>query len=65
MNKTKVTPDLLSMAQISAKTGISQRCLWRWIACGTFPKADVAVGRIRRWRTDTVEGWIGKQSGQE
>lgn len=54
--------DLLSIADIEAKTGISQRTLWRWVSAGQFPKPDLSVGRIRRWRAQTVQSWIESQA---
>ena len=54
--------DLLSIADVETKTGISRRTLWRWISSGRFPQPDLAVGRIRRWKHETVEEWIESHS---
>jgi excisionase family DNA binding protein len=47
-----------SIAEIAAGLGIGRRTLEREIAAGRFPKADFYIGRLPRWRSDTVLDWI-------
>jgi predicted DNA-binding transcriptional regulator AlpA len=45
--------------RVAKALSVGQRTLWRWIAAGTFPAPDLAIGaKIRRWRRETVLGWI-------
>ncbi|MFH1743009.1 MAG: helix-turn-helix domain-containing protein [bacterium] len=53
-----ISPDLLRIADIAVKTRISERTLWRLIAAGKFPGPDLSIGRIRRWKTQTIDSWI-------
>lgn len=60
---TPVKINLLSIADISRASGIGVRTLWRWVSSGRFPKRDLAVGRIRRWRVQTVDKWVDEHPG--
>jgi len=65
MSSTRVVGrDLLSIAEIEMKTGISRRTLWRWVASGKFPPPAVRVGRIVRWRALDIDQWIQNQTSQ-
>jgi excisionase family DNA binding protein len=51
---------LLSVREICAALGCSDRALRRWIIAGRFPQADVVLGtRQLRWRASTVIAFIG------
>ncbi|MCL2647167.1 MAG: hypothetical protein FWD61_09200 [Phycisphaerales bacterium] len=40
-----------------------ERTLDRWIASGTFPHPDIAIGgKVRYWKRETVEAWIDAQA---
>lgn len=47
---------LLNVQDVSRRTSISVRSLWRMVSAGTFP-APVRVGRSTRWRADDVREW--------
>jgi predicted DNA-binding transcriptional regulator AlpA len=45
---------------------IGERTLFRMMAIGTFPKADVRIGgKLRLWRRATIEQWIATQVDAE
>lgn len=53
---------LLSKAQIAELIGICVRKLESMIAAGEYPKPDMRVGRLPRWRTETHNAWVGRTS---
>jgi len=64
---------LLKLAQVKAKTGMSQTFIYDQIAIGRFPK-PVKVGVANRWVEAEVEAWtqarirerdMGKDMGRE
>lgn len=48
---------LLKVQDVSRRTSISVRSLWRMVSAGTFPR-PVRVGRSTRWRADDVRQWV-------
>jgi predicted DNA-binding transcriptional regulator AlpA len=57
---------LLSVKEITAALGCSDRALRRWIIAGRFPPADVVLGtRSLRWRESTIRAFIGGDRGYE
>jgi predicted DNA-binding transcriptional regulator AlpA len=57
-------PVLLTLAMVRRHyLPLGQRTLFRMIATGTFPRADVRLGgKTRLWRRETVERWIDANS---
>jgi len=57
-------PVLLTLAMIRRHyVPLGERTIFRMISAGTFPKADVAIGRkLRLWKRETVEAWIARQT---
>jgi predicted DNA-binding transcriptional regulator AlpA len=52
---------LLSSADIAVMLRISPRTLWRLIAAGLFPDADVRLNRkLVRWTAASVQAWIDR-----
>ncbi len=49
---------LLKKPEVAEVLGIGLRTLERMVASGGFPKADKHIGRMPRWRPETVETWI-------
>lgn len=47
----------VTIKQIAEEFSCSERQIWRMISEGTFPQADLAVGRMRRWKAETVKNW--------
>lgn len=56
-------PALLTKALIRKHfVPAGERTLDRWISCGWFPRADIALGgKVRYWKRQTVEAWIEAQ----
>ena len=42
--------------------GINRRTLSRWLSAGLFPKADLNISRVRRWKVGTVRQFIEAQA---
>jgi hypothetical protein len=49
---------LLSPSDIARTLRCTRRCLEQLRAAGRFPSPDVKVGRLPRWRPETVREWI-------
>lgn len=62
----KPEPDdrYMTRADICRYLHIGERTLDRLISSGRFPKADLTMGRLQRWRASTVIGWSGWESGR-
>lgn len=45
-------------AEVARLIGVGKRTLYRLVASGHFPRADVQLGRIHRWRRSTIENWL-------
>jgi predicted DNA-binding transcriptional regulator AlpA len=60
-------PALLTLALIRKHfVPLASRTLFRMIASGEFPKADISIGRkVRLWRRETIEKWIRERSEGE
>lgn len=58
--ETQAAPELLTLSLIRKHyVPLGARTLFRMIAAGTFPKADIAIGgKTRFWKRSTVESWI-------
>jgi predicted DNA-binding transcriptional regulator AlpA len=41
---------------------IGIRTFWRWVQAGQFPPPDVRLGRVLRWRRETIDAWLAGQS---
>jgi predicted DNA-binding transcriptional regulator AlpA len=56
------SPELLTLAMVRERyVPLGARTLFRMIAAGTFPKADISIGaKTRLWKRSTVESWIEK-----
>jgi predicted DNA-binding transcriptional regulator AlpA len=51
-------PLMLDADRVAAELSIGLRTLDRWIAGEKFPPPDLRVGRVRRWRRETLARWI-------
>ena len=62
--ETQTAPELLTLAMIRKHyVPLGARTLFRMIAAGAFPKADISIGgKTRFWRRSTVVGWIEKNA---
>ena len=49
---------LLSASDVSEIYGVSLRSLWRLLAAGKIPRPDLRVGRLPRWRQETIAAHV-------
>lgn len=49
---------LYDRVSVAAALGCKVRTIDRMIAAGEFPKPDLRVGRLPRWRQSTIAEWI-------
>lgn len=54
----KVTPEYLTVRQVSGLLGISKATCWRWTATGDFPKPIKLGPNTTRWRVADVEDFL-------
>jgi excisionase family DNA binding protein len=52
-----------SITEVATALGIGRRTLERLIASGKFPKPDLRIGRMPRWKRETVRAWIENGGG--
>jgi predicted DNA-binding transcriptional regulator AlpA len=61
-DRTKPLPPgvepLLSINDLATVLSCSRRLVERMCAGGKVPKPDLKVGRMPRWRADTIRRWI-------
>lgn len=51
----------LGAGDIHPLIGIGTRTFWRWVETGVFPRADLKVGKVVRWKPSTVRRWLNAQ----
>ena len=51
------TEKLLNVGEIAERLGVSPRTVWTQVAKGELP-APIRIGRLSRWRWDTILQWI-------
>ncbi len=54
---------LLTKAQICAALGVSLRTLQGMVSGGEFPREDLRLGVLPRWRVRTLNAWIEEKAG--
>jgi len=62
--QSSTPPQLLTLQWVRRLyVPLGERTLFRLIATGKFPKADVRIGgKLRLWRRETIEQWIVTQA---
>ena len=50
---------LLTVKEVAAWLGVSQRSVWQWSADGIIPP-PIVLGRLRRWQLRDLEEWAAK-----
>lgn len=61
----KPTPEpMMSVADLTRWFGCSRRLVERARANGTFPKPDLMLGRLPRWKPETVRAWVERGGSQ-
>jgi predicted DNA-binding transcriptional regulator AlpA len=49
---------LLSIAELAAILNVSRRAVERMRSSGRFPRPDLMIGKMPRWKAATVRSWI-------
>lgn len=52
---------LMTTAQIAAAMGVSARQVHIMLSAGKFPRCDLRIGRLARWRVSTFNAWLESQ----
>ena len=47
-----------SITEVARSLGVGRRTVERLISSGQFPKADFYIGRMPRWKPESVRQWI-------
>lgn len=55
---------LLSVRDVAAVLGCTRRTVERLRSSGKFPGPDLRVGRMPRWRRETLTRWITEGGGK-
>jgi len=66
MSKTQapaVLEPLLSIVEVAKLLGVSKRLIERDRSAGKFPMHDLVIGRMPRWKPETVRAWIDSRAG--
>lgn len=72
--KTKESPvlpvaceALMTTGQIAAAMGVSTRQVHLMISAGKFPRCDLRIGRLARWKVSSYNLWLERsvRSGEE
>jgi hypothetical protein len=50
----------LRLGEIAVALGVSRRLLEQERAAGRLPKADLHIGRISLWKTETIRDWLSQ-----
>ena len=51
---------LLDVRGVASCLNVSPRTVWSMTAAGKFPAA-IRIGRLARWRRETVDDWIAEK----
>lgn len=54
--------DMICIAEASKVLKIGVRTLWRWSTSGRFPKPDLKIGKVVRWKKTTISEWVNNQT---
>ena len=52
---------LMSIKDVANILNAGRRTIERLIASGEFPRADLYIGKLPRWKRETVTTWINNQ----
>jgi len=58
----RIVPLLWGKREIRAAIGVSEATFDRLLSSGRFPRPDVRIGRMPKWRPATVHEWIDIES---
>ncbi len=49
---------MLTPAEFARLLNISRRTFQTWRAAGKLPSPDLQIGKVIRWKTETINEWI-------
>jgi hypothetical protein len=53
------------LSEIAAALGVSRRLMEQARAAGRLPRADLHIGRVSLWRTETIRDWLSQQADRQ
>lgn len=56
--KSNPISPLLSISDVASVLNVGRRTLERMIAASEFPSPDLRIGKMPRWRQETLNAWI-------
>ncbi len=59
-----VSTQMLSPSDIAALLRISRRTLQTWRAAGKLPPPDLHIGKVIRWKPESIESWLSEKQPQ-
>lgn len=61
---TPIEP-LMGVESLAATLKVGRRTIERMRAGGKLPRPDMHVGRLPRWKAETIRTWLNDQIGDE
>ena len=59
-----VLEPMLGIVAVAELLGVSRRLIERDRAAGRFPRPDLVIGRMPRWKPETIRRWIDQGGSQ-
>lgn len=56
---------LLSPKEVATLLNISRRTFQTWRAAGRLPDPDLRIGKVIRWRAESIDAWMASLSRRE
>ena len=54
---------MVVMKDVAKACGVTYRTVQNWRMCGVLPPPDFVLGKVLRWRRETIEHFIRTRSG--
>ena len=58
VNTSPVPRLALSLRELAAAVGVSERTVRAWKAAGLLPAPGLCIGGVQRWSTATITQWL-------
>jgi hypothetical protein len=67
LDRQQTAPPRLAyrLSEIATAVGVSKRLLEQARAAGRLPRADVRIGRVSLWKTETIRDWLSQQADRQ
>jgi hypothetical protein len=52
---------MLGIDDVAARLAVCRRVVERMRSAGEIPKPDIKIGKMPRWKFETIEGWIDRE----